>query len=342
MLHPLIGGNTWMQQIGPFGPVTTAHSWPHGSESASWEVRTDLRHPSLRGGATVQIFDGGFPAWYGYLNEPVGGSGRLEAVGSWHEAERLPATLGSGVPWSVPDDVAFAAIVTFGIRWSLPASLSPLAYSSAGDFSMTVTELFDAWSQSVGKRWCIRPNRDLVAFGDPTTPMWHVPNAVAGKGLSPAEDEFYSHIRGFYLDTATTAATVVAGDAAAAARFRPRYGTVDLSPRGVISAATAQAEVNNMFALTGARMGFAEGLELQSGQLTTPGGTPAALSQVVAGQMIRLVGVVDTTRAGLVGSNLDIVIGSSTYTDGSNQISLTPLGYAPRNTADILKVVVAE
>lgn len=340
MLHPLIGGTKWMQEIGPFGPVTVEHSWPHGSESASWEVRTDLTHPALRGGALVQIFDGGLPVWFGYLNEPTAGSGQLEAIGSWREAERLPAVDAAGAPSSVPDVTTVAAGVNYGIRWGVPTSLSAVPWSTAADFSMSVTELLDNWSAGAGKRWYVDPTGLVLASADPTTPTWHVPNAVIGKGLTPAEDEFYSHIRGFYFSATGVVSTVVKGDANAAALFRPRYGTADLTPKGVISAATAQAEVDNMFALSGARMGLAEGLELSTGQITTPGGTPAPLSQVTAGQMARLVGVVDTSRPNLMTSNYDVVIGSSKYTDGSGRITLKPIGYAARNLADVLKVAV--
>jgi hypothetical protein len=65
------------------------------------------------------------------------------------------------------------------------------------------------------------------------------------------------------------------------------------------------------------------------------------LAQVQAGQMVRLAGTVDTSRANLMTAYTDVVIGTSRYTDGSGQIALTPIGYAARNLEDILTVKVS-
>jgi hypothetical protein len=179
-------------------------------------------------------------------------------------------------------------------------------------------------------------NGAVRAAADPASPTYLIPRVAAGRGLTLAEDDYYSHITGTFFVTGPAYDTVTVGSTAAANRWDYREARVDLTDMGVITSGTATTELNNRLALTGARMGFAESLTVSYGDITTPGGTPVALSMPRAGEMVRLVGVTDITRPAANLPYTDIVIGRSTYTDGATTTTLSPVGLAARNLEDVL------
>ena len=340
MLSLKVGGQ-WLRQIGSYGPITVEYG-VRGLDAVSWSMNPRLTHPLLRGMAPIQVFDGGFPIGDAVLQEP-GGDGSYAARGLWRMCETALCMDTGGSLTAIPDNAIAGALSRGEITYGAAASVSTIAWSSTPQPDMTLAELLNGWSQQAGLRWRVLTSTPgIEAVADPTTPQWHVPHAVYGRGLTPAEDEFYTHLVGWYMTSPTTFAPATVGSAEAAAVFGRRTGTVDLTPKGVISPAEATSVLTGMFLLSGARMGWGEGLELGYGQITTPGGTPAPLAQVRAGQMIRLCGTVDTSRANRMPGFTDLVIGTSKYTDGSNTITLTPIGYAPRTLSDILSVAVKE
>lgn len=334
-------GSTWLSTIGAYGPPTVSHKWPGGSDTASWEMDADLWHPYLRGSVPVTVYDGGFPIWTGTLNEP-NRDGTYEAVGLADQATGVPCLSPGGSFTTVPDTAIDGAIARGEVTWaSRTGSISAAAWApaAAGD-AMDLKQLLDGFCAENGIRWQINPLGQIEVKTDPTAVMWQVPHAVAGRGLTPSEDEFYTHLVGYYLASSTAYGVETVGSAEAAAAFRRRTGTVDLTKLGVITSARAISILTGMFLNAGARMGWAEGLTLSRGQIVTAGGRPAALEQVQAGQLVRLAGVLDTSRPSRVSTYVDVVIGSSRYVDGEDSISLTPLGYAPRTLSDVLKVAI--
>lgn len=342
MLHPKVDGR-WLRTIGSFSPITITHTWPHGFDSATWEMDPDLRHPSLRGNAPVIIYDGGIPVGHGRLQEP-GANGEMAVMGLWRQARNAIALTSGGLFTTVPDDAIDGAISRGDVTWKRPSSISATAWVTTANGELTLEQLLDGYTAEKAMRWQVNNYGEVEAKADPTTPVWHVPNAVAGRGLQPAEDEFVTHVVGRFVTSISASGPaydiVTVGSADAAAVFGRRSVQVELEDLGVITAAKATDVVTGMFTRSGARMGWAEGLELGHGQIVTPGGVPAPLNQVQAGQMIRLAGVLDTSRAYKLGQSVDLVIGSSKYTDGSDTISLSVVDQAPRNLAEILKVAV--
>lgn len=341
MLHPKIDG-VWLRQIGRFAEVQYVETWPGGCESASWAMPEGTTHPALRPGASVEIFDGGVPRWKGTLDEP-GSDGRFTAKGL-HVLAREAQAIDSlsrptrNVDWATADAWTRGALP----GWQNPRTTSPRPvpegslFGSTDNSDLTVAQILDGWAAASGKRWGVNERGALVVAADPTVPSWEVhPNAVGG--ALTLEDDYATHLVGKYLDTTGQVSAVIHGDQTAADRWGRREVIVDLLPMGKISSATALSTIQGMFSLVGARMGFAEGLELASGQITREG-IPAPLSMIRAGQMIRLHGVADLTRPFARKSYLDVVIGRVTYTDGAQTVQIAPVGMSPRNLADILKV----
>jgi hypothetical protein len=340
-LEVRLAGNRWLKKLASYGPVTISHEWPHGSEQASWDMNPDFRHPLLKGGTLVEVFSGGVCIWRGFLIEPKS-DGRISALGLWYEAHTAPLLDSSNVGTLIPTTAVFGARFRGDVRWGQPAGsgLSTTPWSTQPALDITMADFLDQYTASNAQRWWINPlTGDIEVKVDPTVHQWVVPNAVAGMGLTPAEDTFYSHLVGVYYNTGGDVAwTAPVGSADAAAAFRRRTHIVDLRELGNISQATAEADLANRFLLVGARMGWAETLQLSHGQIFTAGGVPAPLGMVRAGQMVRLAGVFDMSRANKVAGSTDIVIAGSTYTDGEPTISLRPLGKAVRNMDDLLRV----
>lgn len=338
MLSVKVGG-TWLSSIAPYGPVTVEFGL-HGSEAASWEMDTYETHPLLRGNQSVVVYDGGFPIWAGNLVEP-GSDGLYSARGLWRQAENAPAITAAGAPTMVADTAILAANSRGDISWTYTGSISATAWAGSTE-PTTLAQLLDGVAAELGTRWIVTPNYEIKMMADPVDPTWQVPYAVAGQGLTPAEDEFVTHLVGTYLVSTPpdTFSTETVGSAASAAVFGRRTRPVDLTPMGVITAARANAVLTGMFLQSGARMGWGESLSLSHGELVNTGGAPAALAQVQSLQMVRLMGTVDMSRANLIRASTDLVIATSRYTDGSATIDLTPLGYAPRTLSDVLEVAM--
>ncbi len=320
----------------------TVEYGPHGSERSSWEMDTRFNHPLMRGNALVEIYDGGFCIWCGTLVEP-GADGQYSARGIWHQAEGLyPMDGGDNLTTNI-DVALYHSIITRGeLDWSQPMSISNVEWASEPS-EMKLSDLFDRYAAENALRWWVTPAREIRFGADPTTPQWLVPHAVAGRGLAPAEDEFYTHLTGRYLDSATnTYKPVTVGSTEAADVFGRRKVLVDLTDLGPTDAARGSSVLQGMLLKSGARMGYGEGLEVALGQITTTGGTAAALNQITSLLMVRLAGVVDTSRPHLLRSYTDIVLETVKYTDGSRTITATPFGYAARTAGDAWELVMED
>ncbi|MDF1603405.1 hypothetical protein [Nocardioides sp. YIM 152315] len=342
MFHPKVDG-LWLRAIGGFSPVTVTHTWPHGFDSATWEMDPRFHHPSLRANAPVTIYDGGVPIGFGRLQEP-GENGEMVVNGLWQQTRHSPCLTAAGGFTTTPNSAIDGAISRGDVTFTRPASISSTGWITTANGELTLEQLLDGYTAEAGMRWGVDNYGRVEVKADPTAPMWHVPHAVAGRGLQPAEDEFYTHITGRFITSYGTSGPVydvrTVGSDDAADYFGRRGVQVELEDLGVITAAKAISIITGIFLRSGARMGWSEGLDLTYGQIVTPGGVPAPLNQVQAGQMVRLAGVVDGSRAYTLGMSQDVVLGRSTYTDGSDRISLSIVDQAPRNLADVLKVAV--
>lgn len=334
MLSAKIGGK-WLASIGAHSPITVEYG-QHGSEAASWEMDPKIRHQLLRGNVDVDIYDGGVCVWVGKMVEP-GSDGKYAARGLWRQAETTYALDGSGNINSVPYSAIEFAIDRDDLSWVGGFANFPFVAWGAPSEPMTIAELLDAQVAELGTRWFVAPDKNVYHAADPTAPAWVVPHAVAGEGLTPAEDDFFTHLLGRYLDAGSVFRSTTVGSTEAETVFGRRVQLVDLTDLGNTTQVRANAVLTGMLLKSGARMGWGQGLELGYGQITTPGGTPAALSQITSLQMVRLAGTIDTSRPYLLKGFTDIVLDTVRYTDGAKTITVTPMGYAPRSYEDILK-----
>lgn len=334
-------GSTPMSAIAPFGPVSITYD-SHGMAEAQFEVDPRLQHPMLRGGMYAQIMDSGIPIGVGTVVEPST-DGLVTIVGAWNDAKTATTLDAVGAPTGNPSSAVDAAQARGEIRFGRADDSLALGDWAEPSTTLMLADLLDDSAMSVAKTPWV-DGYGVVRFeADPTKPRWTVPHAVAGRGLAPAEDSFYTHLVGRYmtLTPGVMDTELVGDDDAAIAMGRRRVGHVDLEPLGPIDKPRAHAEMMGIFALAGARMGWAEGMTLSTGQITSPGGEPAPLSLLRSRQMIRLEGVIDTSRPSRLEANLEVVMGQVKYTDGADVVSWSPVQKAPRSTHEVLAVAVA-
>lgn len=340
MITAKVGG-LWLGSIGAHGPFTVEYG-PHGFDSASWQMDENLRHPLLRGNVTVDVFDGGLRIGSCKMVEPTT-AGQFSALGICHQAERNYA-LGQleGIT-SIPFDAVQWAVNRGDIDWAGPDSSVPFAAPWGNPSEpMMLSDLLDGSAAELGMRWYVDVDKGCYMAADPVVPSWIVPHAVAGRGLTPAEDEFYTHLTGRYLNSTGAFVSTTLGSQEAQDAFGRRVKLVDLSDLGNTTQSRANQVLSGMLLKSGARMGWGEGLELGYGQITTPGGMPAPLNQIRSRQMVRLAGTIDTSRPAQVRAYTDIVLDRVRYTDGAQTISLTPFGYAARNFDEVLELALSE
>lgn len=333
-------GGYWLASVGAWGDLTWSTRRPGGCYEASWsmDLPPDYRHPALERGKKVEVMDGMLPIWTGTLTEPDRSSQAwsLTAEGLCREAEHYFAFDGSLNTVSTADTAVDNAI-TRGLPWIRRDSIATFALvegDTTGGLN-TVAALLDAFSDRLSQRWEVDAAGVVTMTADRTTPTWHLTPGVASLGV--ADDEYASHVYGRFQDSGNAGAytTVVASDAAAAARWGHREYPADLTPLGPIPASRATSIVNGILAKGKGRPGYTNGLEVTSYELTNAGGNPADLSAVVAGQVVRAHGMFDDTQYLSGQPFLDMVLGEVSYTDGSETVNLTPLNTAPRTLAAI-------
>lgn len=367
MLHPrltsLDGTRTaWLAEIGPYGAwsdLNMTTRWGQGAcgmYEASWTMPlpAGFEHPLLRRGTQVELMDGpwrvGSPL---VLSEPGRGGGfdepwTLTATGVGREVEgedSFYALDGSGNVTVTPSTAVDAAIAR-GLRWGgRDASVPTTAVGSSTTDLQSLGSLLSAAGDSLGQRWGVGQDNLVRFLADPTTPTYQVTPGSAQLGT--ADDDYASVVLGRYSNSgaggAAATVTAPASPSAVETRFGRREFSVDLTPLGAISTATAQGFADGILAKTKGRLSWTSGLTVTSNEILTMGGVPASLSKVLEdcgnGCMVRLHGPWDDLLEFTGNTFIDIVVGEARWADGAQTIDLNPLGLAPRYFAAVIESV---
>lgn len=335
-------GGVWLPTIAGVGDLTWSTTATGGSEEATWRMPLPetFTHPALVPGKLVQLREGSANVFGGVLSQPRHNADGWDFTATGLADQLYTAHLcldGSGNTTSVPD-VAVDQAIADGFPGSRPVSLSsvPFAQTEQTDSLNYVGELLDAWATSLGKRWAVSPDGVVYAYDAPTVPTWHMSPGSTRIGL--AEDDYSSDIYLRYRPTATTFATVHVSDPAATTQLR-RASKEDLADRGILTSGAAQAIGEGMITNGKARFAWTEPVNPNRFQLTTPGGQPAYLPFVKAGQMVRSFGVIN--EQGRTLPYCDWVIGKTQLVAGAREIQLAPTELAARTLGDRLALALA-
>lgn len=352
----LIGG-TWGHSLGTYGTVTDltwTTRWGAGAcgmYEASWSMPLDADDESgpFRRGQLAEIHDGPWRIGSSLvLSEPVPGDGldqpwQFTATGLGREVEGnpgWPCLDGSGNT-SASATVVIDQAIADGLQWAGRDATVPSAVFGSGATTEPLNSmgsLFDAIGDSTNTRWGVWQNNEVGFLADPTTPSWHV--VPGSSALGTADDDYATVVYVRYADSATgtfQTAKAPASPSATEARFGRKALMLDQTNLGPITATAAGNIAAGVLANYGGRLNWVGSLTLTSQELLSPGGVPADLSLVEAGQMMRLHGEFPDLLETPGETWVDIVIGQATWTAGAPTISLTPLGAAARDLASVIE-----
>lgn len=332
----------WASTIAAWGSLAWKTALPGGMAEVSWAMDVDpsFRHPSLRIGRLVEVFDGASRIGAGLLTEPDLAAGTFTATGLYAAGVDYQAITSGGAGTSVPNTAVDQAILR-GLPWNRRDSISAVAYAGTGDATAnnTVNTLLQALSDEAGKWPYLDGDGYVSMLAPPTVPTWHLAPGVGYLGLS--EGEYASDLYGRRLASGGTFEVETRGDAEARAAFGRREAAVDLTTQGVVSEAKANAILDGLLLKGRARPAFTNSVDVSPEMLLSAGGVPADLTMVQAGQLVRSHGFYDDTRYLDGRTYLDWIIGETAHADGSGVITLSPLGLEPRDLAAVLADIPA-
>lgn len=329
----MVGGIP-LSAIGGWGGLKVTHQWPRGCWEVSWSMSLDPdeRPPALVERALVETTVGGVPILPGYLSEPNWDEQTFTASGAAREGEEalcLSADLKTAI--STLDTAIDNAHARGAVSWTRLGSLSatPFAAPAADGSDSTaqvsyITALADAVTSAANTRWAINPDRQAYVAADPTTPDWYV--AYGAGVLGAADDKLVGTLYGRWFDSDGKMHINQAGAG------RPE-AAVDMQSLGKITAAKADAVLAGILTKSPARLGLTNSVTVTREQITSPTGGRPQLWQVRAGQMVRMVGLIDPrTWAPWT----DLVLGQTVWDNDAANIELSPVDLLARDLASII------
>lgn len=306
----------------------TPPSWELGADggclSASFAFALSRRsqHQALRPGSYVQILSGPIPVWTGLLQEPDRSTWECHATGLSSGLREYLALDGTGAS-TRNFGLAIGEAALRGWPGSNAASVVGTAAGDAAGNPVSVGTLLDDYAEQTGQRWGVNGRGVLYMRPDPSGPTLHA--APGSTAFSPANENAPKRLAGRYSD-GTSSLTAFAGSGA------PEQD-VDLSDRGTLTLAAAQAILSGMLTRSGTT-GWVGSATLHRDQITTIGGQPANLATNLSGQMLRCQGISEGFVSGTPWQ--DIVVGKTAYTAGEDSITIEPINSAPRTLTDVI------
>lgn len=332
----IIIGGTPATMLGWWGEPIVTWRFPLGSWELSWRMHIPRSgHPALTRGRLVQAKLGPLPIWRGHISEVDRAEGSCIALGTARQAETaLALDFAGNSTTSVGTAVGAAALNRGAFSVGTLHDFGPPLTTDTPDAVNTLAGLLDAYTSTHGTNWVVDAEGILHIRDDPTTPIYRITPGTAAPGI--ADEDYWTTLAGRYMTASGGYATVFSTDNSQGAGVRER--TVDLAPRGPLSAAEAQAILNAIHAKGLARTGWTEPVNLAAGQVFTMGGTPVALwmvgQRISSGVMVRLDGVRDERGASL---RTDVIIEEAIWNVPEGTMQLKPRGLAARDLASIVE-----
>lgn len=334
----------WLHSRGNVSGIAWSSRWgsgPCGPDQASCAFAVDPDHDTsaMRVGSSFQVYESGLLVFGGVIDEVSRDFPRqVQALGWARRAEDFEA-LSTGAPTSNPRDAVTDAI-TRGLPWSNATTFDNTAIGSTGDGVRRLDSLLTEWADKTGKRWGVDAYGAAFAATEPTDVSYFLD--ASGVNIGVSSDGLYTRIQARYVATVdgdgnpATYGTVTATDSTAEALYGTREFSLDLTGLGLISSGTATTYAEAQLAL-GLRPRWLQRVAVSEGRLLSPGGLPAHLPSVKAGEVVRLFNVPTNIGGTRFSAALDVVLGEVSYdTAQPTQITLAPTNLAIRSLADAL------
>ena len=312
------------------GEVAWSASLQGGSDAASWVMPPGL--PPLRPRTRIEVRDGAETLWSGVLSDADADGGGRTAGGWQHELRRWPALGSSGAPNGAPPPAIDRAIADgIGLAGhTLPATGTVEPPPDKG--AHWIGYLLDAWAADEDYFWRVDHDRTVRHFAIPSlSGAPDVEVRLPQLRLGWTRDGGQNRLLVSWTVDGSTASVLEVTDTAAVEAFGPRWGMVDLNPRGSLTEAQAQARATRHLA----RPIFTEKLSLSASQIRRPGGASVSVYQVRPGMVARL-WVSDDTGV-LTRPYLDVVIERCEWRDCSGVVDVTPVGARSRLARDVVR-----
>lgn len=290
-----------------------------GELKVSFSVEAGFEHQALQRGRSVQVKVGLFAVYWGRVVDYDRNTGELIAGGEF--GRNKLALDGAG---NATRDLGVAISAAIGRGWNVtnPGSVGGVA-TGTGSGVQTVADLAREVADQSNTWIGINGRGEFYQTATPTTHRWLLaPGAVALAPTTEGMADFYA-VR--YFD-GTNYVTVTLGTSGEEAE-------IDLTDRGTLTGAEASSIAANMNAKYQKRLAWTGGMEVPRHQITTRGGTPSALVDVMPLEMVRIPGLPVFSANALW---LDEVIGKVRYTAGADSIYIEPVATAPRNFVDVM------
>lgn len=332
----------WLDSIAYVGDlsVTTRYSRNGGGlAEASWamDVPSDFDHPALRRGALVEAMDSGLGIGHATLGEPGRSTEGLSFVanGLYRDAEWTLCLDGSGDSTTIADEAIDRGIAD-GLRWAPRLGTINATAMKTGSVTDSLTyldTLLTTTAEELNKFWFLDANRAPRMEPKPTTPSYQLTPGFSVPGID--DSDYATHLFARYL-SGSTLLTRDVEDAPASARWGRREMAVDMTALGSISTGRVDARLAGLLARGRSSLRFTDRFEVSSSDLLTMGGNPAALSNVRAGEVMRVHGLRNYSQWLSGKSYLDVVLGEVTWRSGASTITLTPLDFTGKSLTDRL------
>lgn len=358
--------------------ITFESQWGQpGGGGGSWELSYSMpnldpnfNHPQFKLGADVEVQVGSWPIWAGKISAiDRSAPWRFTASGYVQYFKDFMSLNVAGNSTSKPDDAIDRAISV-----ALDKVLRRVPFGALGNVAYVGTDataalnrldsLLNAICVDHALRWQVDGRRLTTAAADPVVPKWHLLPDAAIVGV--LDSEFYTTLKGRYIagtagDTSVTdfdfqdatykyqTATVSDAKSLALTGEYREYG-IDLRalgplvpsiPAGNAARSVANALLSTRLPLVTARVGFTNSIKANWWEILTPGGIPAPLWQIQAGDMVRVHGVIGEDGNLQFGTYVDIVASRVIYTAGESSIQIDPLGLVARDFTAALADAVA-
>lgn len=318
-------------EIAPHSPPTWETLADGGNGSASFEFGRSARFaPHVTApGTLMEIMVGPQHVWLGRVQDYDRNSGELVGRGIQVDANSIPALDGS---LNVTRSTAVALTTATASPWNYYVT-NPIGYggTASGDSSspMMVAELLNLVATEQGARWGQTPRAVLYMLPDPTVPTWTiVPGAAAFGATSEGQA---THLVARYFNGTDFVTTLRENGASVAVAE-----IVDLTgdEYGAMTQAQVWGILDAMLEGSRSKMGWVNGVTLHREQITF-NGTPAFLPSIHArSRMVRA--AVPTVFGSSQAPWVDVALGKTRYTAGSDVIYLEPVNKAPRTLADVI------
>lgn len=340
-------GGVWLRSLGHVAAVKWSSRWgtgPCGPDLASCTVAVDSANSSalLRVGSPFEVWEEGVLVFGGVISEMGRDFPRTIAARGWaRRAEDFDAVGSGGVGPTSNPDLAVSSAMARGLQWVARSGFTDAPLGGGDPVPVRLDALLNEWSVTAAQRWGVDARGVAFAVPEPTTVDYFLDASDLDIGV--ADDGLFTRVRARYVSgvdgtsgEANDWSSVVVDDDAGIEMFGAIEYLMDLTSLGLLDGSTAgDYAVAQLNLLT--KPQWLSRVVTTAGRLLTPGGLPADLPSVRAGQVVRLFNV-PTTLGGLRAElGMDVVLGEVEYdTEAPSRVTLAPVNLAVRNLADAL------